>query len=91
MMQQKHRADVEELLLQFIVACRAQGDDLGYAIQSVMAQFLTSIKLQFFDLQDSDTIISHQKLLEVEIEALRSCIIDLEKCKNMSINGEILQ
>jgi hypothetical protein len=79
-----------DFIMDFLNQTEADTQDLTLSIKATICQFLQNTRygLHLCAKQNGGQWVSRKQVIEVQIEQLRRCIVDLQKCLN---NKEVIQ
>lgn len=79
-----------DFILHFLTETEENQEDLTLSIKATICQFLQNTRygLYLCSKKNGGEWVSRKQVIEVQIEQLRRCIVDLQKCLN---NKEVIQ
>ena len=79
-----------DFIMNFLLETEENKDDVTRSIKATLRQFLQNTRcgLQLCAKQNGGEWVTRKQGIEVQIEQLRRCVVDLQKCLN---NKEVIQ
>jgi len=91
MSKEEHRQHCHDALQHFLNETADHTDTIANSVKSIMAQFYGTMVNKLGKIKRIEGFITELELIDLEIEILSDCIMDLGKCKQFIKKGATVQ